>query len=269
LTPTKTVVRTYNINANLELDSVSEKVMLKPYDQVFVRKNPSFELQQNVTLEGLVKYPGPYTKLNKNERLSSYIIRAGGVTENANLAGAVLYRNKNTGSRNPITRNSETTYIRDSMGRVVDSVVVRPEEPISIDLAKALRNRNSKYDLILEEGDVVFIPAVNQVVTIKGVVQSQMKTFFDKEHTNLSYYIDKAGGYGARPWRKRIYVTYPNGSSARTKTFLFFHFYPKVKEGATIMVPYKPEGRGFTDFAQQLLVAAVPIVIGTIIAKNL
>src|SRR5207248_10165683 len=94
LLPTRNIVKSYAILPTLELDSSAAKVILKPYDQVFVRSNPTFQLQQNVQLLGLFKYPGYYPKLDKNERLSSYVNRAGGEKEDADLSGAILYRNK-------------------------------------------------------------------------------------------------------------------------------------------------------------------------------
>jgi Periplasmic protein involved in polysaccharide export len=270
LKPTKTVVRTYTILPNLELDSLTGKIFIKPYDQVYVRKNPTFELQQNVLLDGQLKYPGTYTRLDKNEPLSSYIMRAGGLKENANTAGAILYRNKNIGIRqSPFGKPNATKYIKDSTGQIVDSVVFDPSEPVSIDLYKALHNRNSKYDLVLQDGDIVFVPEINPIVSVKGEVQSPLKIYFDKEHSNLMYYIDKAGGFSVRPWRKRIYVTYADGKSKRTKNFGFFHFYPKIEEGSIVVVPIKPEGKGLGDIASQVLTTAVPIVIATIISRHL
>src|SRR5690242_1436785 len=94
LIPTRTVVKTYSINQDLDLDSVTENIILKPYDQVFVRKNPRFQLQQNIKIEGQVKYPGIYPKLNQNERLSSLIARTGGLKENSNAKGAILDRKR-------------------------------------------------------------------------------------------------------------------------------------------------------------------------------
>ena len=94
LKPTKTVEKIYSINQNLDLDSITEKVKLKPYDQVFVRKNPRFHLQQNIKVEGQVVYPGTYPKLNERERLSSFIARSGGLRENSNAMGAILYRKR-------------------------------------------------------------------------------------------------------------------------------------------------------------------------------
>jgi protein involved in polysaccharide export with SLBB domain len=267
LRPTQTVVRSYTIRSNLELDSVTEKVLIKPYDQVFVRKNPIFELQQNVTIQGLVKYEGTYSRLHKNETVSSFIARAGGLKENANLAGAILYRNKNTGIRDNPYLSKETKYIRDSTGEVVDSVVFNPSEPVSIDLYKALQFKNSKYDLVLQEGDIIFIPEINPIVSVKGAVQSPLKVYFDKEHRRLTYYIDKAGGFGIRPWRKRVYVTHANGKSERTRNFGFFHFYPRVEAGTIIVVPIKPESKAITDFASQILVSVVPILAAIIFAN--
>ena len=270
LKPTKTVVRTYNVLPNLELDSVAENIRLKPYDQIFVRKNPAFELQQNISLEGEVKYPGNYPRLNKHETLSSFITRAGGLKENANLSGAILYRNKTIGIRpDAFSKVENIKYIKDSLGKIVDSVVYNPNEPVSIDLYRALKYKNSKYDLVLQENDVIFVPEINPLISVKGAVQSSLKLYFDKEHSNLSYYIDKAGGYGIRPWKKRIYVTYANGTSKRTKSFGFFHFFPQVEEGSTIIVPVKPEGRVIGDFIQQAATTVIPAVLTYLLIKNL
>ncbi|MGI8581282.1 MAG: SLBB domain-containing protein, partial [Chitinophagaceae bacterium] len=255
---------------NLELDSTIQNVLLKPYDQVFVRKNPTFQLQQNILLEGEIKYPGNYSRLNKQETLSSFITRAGGLKENANLSGAILYRKKNIGIRQDVfTKFQNIKYIKDTSGKIVDSIAYNSEEPVSIDLYRALKYKNSKYDLVLQDSDVVFVPEINPLVNVKGAVQSSLKLYFDKEHTSLSYYIDKAGGYGVRPWRRRIYVTYANGTSRRTKNFGFFHFYPQIEEGSTIVVPVKPEGKVLGDFAQQAATTVIPAVLTYLLIKGL
>jgi len=45
------------VSPSLDIDSVSASIILKPYDQIYVRKNPTFELQQLVQINGLIKYP--------------------------------------------------------------------------------------------------------------------------------------------------------------------------------------------------------------------
>ncbi len=266
--PTRTIVRSYAISSDLQLDSIASKIKLRPFDQVFVRRNPTFELQQNVELKGMVKYPGLYPRLNKFERISSFIKRAGGLVDNANLSGAVLYRTKTNMFRESVVDRPKL----DTLGRpILDSSKVEKmkflEEPVSIDLYNALKYPNSKYDIILQEKDLIFVPEINPFVSVQGKVQSPLKIAFDKEHTNLTYYIDKAGGYGVRPWRNRIYVTYANGKSKRTKSFLFVHKYPKVEEGAMITVPQKPQGQEISDLTKSVIIAAIPVVLTGLIFK--
>ncbi len=272
--PTRVIIKTIKVSPNLDIDSISSKIVLKPYDQIYVRKNPSFELQQLVQLNGLIKYPGPYPRLDKYERLSSYIERAGGLTENADLSGAILYRKKIQFFRDNITKNAAS--IADSLGGVMlDSAKVSLsevlQEPVSIDLYKAIANKSSKYDIILQDGDVVFVPEINPFVNVKGTVQSPLKMAFDKEHTNLLYYIDKAGGFGIKPWRSRVYVQYANGKSKRTKNIFFMHFYPKVEEGSTVMVPTKPSGSQVGEVIRnagmQLITTAAAIGVSAVIAN--
>lgn len=245
LKPTQTIVNSYAINQNLDIDSVTEKVKLRPYDQVFVRKNPNFNLQENVKIEGHVLYPGTYPKLEEKERLSSFIKRSGGLKENSDASGAKLFRIHNS-----------------STDKVPDSTITNPSDPISIDLDKAMQYPGSKYDMVLQDGDVISIPEINPVVAVKGAVQNQLKIYYDKEHSSLGYYIDKAGGFGERPWRKRIYITYANGKSRRTKNFGFFHFYPKVIEGSTITVPLKPVSKNaVTSVITQSIITAIPVAL--------
>ena len=268
--PTRTVVKTIKVSPNLDLDSVSAALVLKPYDQVYIRKNPTFELQQLVQINGLVQYSGPYPRLSKYERLSSYIQRAGGLKELADLSGAILYRRKTQFFRENIT--NKVASLTDSIGGIVVDSVKTPiaevaNEPISIDLYRALKYKNSKYDIILQEGDIIFIPEINPFVDVKGVVQSPLKLTFDKEHTGVGYYIDKAGGYGIKPWRRRIFVTYANGKSKRTKNIFFMHFYPKVKEGAVVNVPVRPQGAEITDTLLQVVVSTIPIALAAFLVN--
>ncbi len=253
LKPTRTIIKSYAIQNNLELDTAAAKILLKPYDQIFVRKNPTFQLQENIQILGLVKYSGFYPRLNKYERLSSYIERAGGTMENANLGGAILYRN-NAAAAKGLSGNA-------------DSVLVGVNQPVSIDLYSALKYKESKHDIILQDNDVIYIPEVNPFVSVQGRVQSPIKITFDKEHTNVSYYIDKAGGFGVRPWRKRVFVTYANGRSKRTRNLFFAHFYPRVEEGSIITIPERPEGKDISNALTQGLTTAIPIVLTYLILK--
>jgi protein involved in polysaccharide export with SLBB domain len=263
--PTRNIVKAYAISSNLQVDSAAAKIILKPYDQIFVRKNPTFELQQNIEIKGLIKYPGLYPRLDKYEKLSSYIARAGGFKDNADLGGAVLLRRQTENFRERIVRQPKY----DNIGNLIadSSEVSIIDEPVSIDLYKALKNKNSKFDIVLQANDVIFIPEINPFVTVKGRVQSPLKISFDKEHTNVRYYLDKAGGLGVRPWRGRIFVTYANGRSKRTKSLFFFHFYPPVEQGSVITVPIRPEGQEVTDVVKSTITSLVPVLLTAFLLK--
>jgi protein involved in polysaccharide export with SLBB domain len=259
---TRTIVKSYAISPDLQLDSSAAKVILKPFDEVFVRKNPAFQLQQNVQLAGLVKYPGYYSKISPNEKLSSFINRAGGLKDNANIDGAILYRNKTDEFREKIINKNK-------LDSTTDSTAIYLDAPVSLDLAKAVKHPNSSADIVLQENDIIYVPEINPFVVVKGTVQSPLRIAHDDSHTHMGFYIDRAGGFGIRPWRRRIFVTYADGQSRRTRNFLFCHFYPRVRQGSIITVPQRPKG---TDIAGpvllQAIATAVPIIVAAIILKN-
>lgn len=263
--PTRTVVRSYAINANLELDAVASSVILKPYDEVHVRKNPEFEMQQNISIRGQVKYPGTYARLDKSEKLSSFIDRAGGLNENANAGGVLLFRKKSEYN----TDNFKIPSDMDSSESVrLKKQYNTTDEPVSIDLYRALRHRDSRHNVVLQQGDILIIPETDPFVKVRGRVQSPLKITYDNNRRRLPYYIDKAGGFGVRPWRNRIYVTYANGKSRRTKSLFFLHFYPKVEEGCTITVPERPENKEFGNVTKQVLLSAIPVFITYLLLKK-
>ena len=266
LKPTRNIIKFYSIKSNLELDSASAKIILKPFDQVFVRKNPTFQLQQNVQLLGLVKYAGVYPRLDKYERISSYIERAGGLLENANISGAILYRKKTDFYRDKIVVKQKTDTTLEAKQNK-DSLESSIEEPVSIDLLKAMKFKNSHYDIVLQENDILYVPEINPFINVRGRVQAPLKITFEKDHKSLLYYIDKAGGFGIKPWRKRVYVTYENGRSQRTKNLFFIHFYPKIEEGSTITVPERPDSKELNGLIVQATSAIIPIIITYVILR--
>jgi len=83
-----TEILTFDFNQNLKKSSIT----IKPFDQVIIRKNPNFYVQQYARVEGEVMYPGKYAISSKNERISDLINRSGGFKNMAYLKGATLIR---------------------------------------------------------------------------------------------------------------------------------------------------------------------------------
>lgn len=70
----------------------NEPFMLKPFDHVFIRRNPNFHVQEFATVEGQVLYPGKYAIKDHGERISDILERAGGLNNYAFVEGATLIR---------------------------------------------------------------------------------------------------------------------------------------------------------------------------------
>ena len=54
--------------------------VLQPYDEVYVRRSPGYQPQQNVSVEGEILFGGSYAMTSREERLSDLINKAGGAT---------------------------------------------------------------------------------------------------------------------------------------------------------------------------------------------
>ncbi len=221
--PTKVIVGKINIDKNsLMTDDKSNQYKLEPYDNVFIRYVPEFELQKVVTISGEVRYPGKYTIAAKNEKISDLIKRAGGFSEEAFLDGATLYRSL------------------DSTGFIV------------MGLQDAMDHYKSKYNYIIKSGDIIYIPKQKDFVTIRGATNVYEKykdeVAFNKYGINVPfhkgkraiYYINKyAGGINENGDRKKILVKHPNGEIEKTNDMILFSITPKVRKGSVIEVGYK------------------------------
>ena len=83
-----TEIITFDFNQNLK----ESPIIIKPFDQIIIRKNPNFYVQQYARVEGEVMYPGKYAISSKNERISDLMNRSGGFKNMAYLKGATLIR---------------------------------------------------------------------------------------------------------------------------------------------------------------------------------
>ena len=222
---------------------------LEPFDQVFVRRSPGYEPQQNVTIDGEVLFGGQYTKLTKDERLSSLVNRAGGLTQFAYPKGARL-RRQLTEDEQRRTREalmaktlleSEKVVQSDSLMKKDSALVADLDlryQYVGIDLEKALEKPGSEDDIVLHEGDVLSVPIYTPTVKISGgVLYPNMVTYNKKK--NLDDYVKMAGGYSRLAMKGKAFVIYMNGQVATGRR-------AKIEPGCEIVVPEKPERESMT-----------------------
>lgn len=210
---------------------------LEPFDEVYVRKSPAYRKQQNVVVAGEVLFGGNYALVKKDERLSDLISKAGGITPDAYVKGARLIRKMTEEEQ----RRQADAVRMARMGEGKDSISVEKLNisdtyTVGINLEKAISNPGSDFDLVLREGDVLFIPEYINTVKISGAVMYP-NTVLYKRGESLRYYINQAGGYGNLAKKKKAYVVYMNGTVSRLKS----RDKKAIEPGCEIIVPSKEE----------------------------
>ncbi|MEM7512647.1 MAG: hypothetical protein AAF388_17060, partial [Bacteroidota bacterium] len=192
-------------------DPMLDTMLIFPYDQIFVREDPDFKLQQSVYVSGEVNIPDEYNMISESEKLNSFVFRAGGLTPIAYPRGASISR-PGIGS-------------------------------ISINLEKALAKPNSKYNISLLPGDELVVPPKVNTIQIDGnVLRPGTLVLFEPNKKRFKYYVNLAGGFDRRTKRKFSTVTYVDGKTKRVKNIVFgIKSYPRVEQGAVIEIAAKPE----------------------------
>ncbi|WP_373827373.1 SLBB domain-containing protein [Bacteroides heparinolyticus] len=218
----------------------TENFNLEPYDVVQIRRSPAYQEQRTVSLVGEVLFGGSYTLLKKNERLSELVERAGGVTPEAYVKGARLIRKRNDEERRremDALRMARSGEGKDSIA--VEKLAISENYTVGMDMEKALANPGSDYDVVLREGDVVYIPEFINTVKISGSVMYPNTVTWTKG-AKLKYYINMAGGYGENAKKKKVYIINLNGTVSRAKKYST----DLIQPGCEIVVPTKKERQG-------------------------
>ncbi|MEY8726099.1 SLBB domain-containing protein [Bacteroides xylanisolvens] len=213
--------------------------VLQPYDEVYVRRSPGYQAQQNVVVEGEILFEGSYAMTSREERLSDLIRKAGGSTKNAYLRGAKLTRVATEGEKKRM--GDVIRLMSRQLGEaMMDSLDIHVEDhfTVGIDLEKALANPGSTADIVLREGDVVFIPKSTNTVKINGAVMVP-NTVSYIAGKNLDYYLNQAGGYSDNAKKSKKFIVYMNGQVTKVKG----SGKKQIEPGCEIIVPSRSKKR--------------------------
>lgn len=226
---------------------------LQPYDIVIVRKSPSYEEQKNVMAEGEVNFEGQYSLTHKNYRLSELITACGGLTDMAYAHGAKLTRQmteEELEQRDQANLKAQIQLYEDGLRegkdmnmQIADSLLALKANTsntfsVAIDLAMAMANPGSEYDIMLREGDVLHVPEFSNIIKISGEVMHPVSMSFEKGR-NLTYYINHAGGYGNNASKRKVYGINANGSIVKLSS----NSVRDIQPGMEIVVPQKNNKR--------------------------
>lgn len=198
----------FAIDRNLQVSEsgAGSVFRLQPFDIVYVRTSVNYESQQQIYVYGEVMQSGNYAITNRQERIADVIQRAGGLKPSAYLAGA-QFRRKGT--------------------------------LIGNDLRNLLADSSSEENLLLQDGDTLFVPRRSETVSIEGAVLNPSSVSYKADY-DFDDYVGEGGGFTDNARKSKAYVVYPNGRKDRTHKFLFFISRPRVEPGSTLIVPFKP-----------------------------
>ena len=202
--------------------SGSPEVVLQPYDNVLILRQPDFELQRTVAILGEVQFPGFYALRAKDDRLADLVERAGGLTPRAYPEGIRFIRQEGRAGR------------------------------INIDLPRAMSDRSSGDNIILQPGDSLIVPEYSPSVLVSGAVNAPGSVLWERGKP-LSYYIGAAGGTTRLAIGGRASVTQANGRvQTRSKTLWIFTNDPDPSPGSVVYVPARDPNEPRGNFGQTM-----------------
>lgn len=268
-----------NVDLNkIEKSSFSD-LSLQEGDHFFIRYETEWVEKNRITLSGKVKYPGEYI-VEKGEKLSDIIKRAGGFTEEAYLPSAVFTRK----SVKQIQEKRMKKFVEDEQKKLLQEeanlagisltegerktrvssldyrkqlleslATVEVPGRIIINLAKILdKDGSKKYDILIENGDSLNIPQIPSSVQILGAVCNSGAVLYEPGES-VNYYLSKVGDMTKQADRKNIYVIRASGETISD----IKKFRDRIERGDTIIVPEEfqyrtPRGLLIKDSAQVL-----------------
>ena len=255
--------------------------VLQPFDEVYVRKDPSYSEQQNVTVDGEVTFPGTYTLSRRGMRLTDLVAAAGGATSIAYIHGARLERRTNEAERKRmetalqmqnemLQQELMSLAASQSSGQSLQQVGQQSKDEqlkkfqvpdtysVGIELDKALADPNSDANIVLREGDRLVLPQYTATVKVNGAVMYPNTVSFIKGKS-AGYYINAAGGYSKSARKSSAYIIYMNGMVSKSSK-------AKVEPGCEIVVPGKIRRRSSPAEALSIgsSVSSIAAMIATI-----
>ncbi|WP_340678633.1 SLBB domain-containing protein, partial [Paraglaciecola sp.] len=238
---------------------VENELALQSKDRINIFATPSWQQELKVTVKGEVEFPGEYS-IRRGETLSNLMARVGYLTEYGDADAAVFTREtlkeqeqenlqklagelrkqiasislrKQTGAGSIVSYDEAKKLLKDltdvdAVGRLV------------IDF-KSILAGSKKDNVILEDGDVLYVPGKSQSVNVIGEVYVPTSHMFTDGIT-FNDYISKSGGYRASADKERTYVIRANGSVFVPDEGGDFWFSSNkvqlnIKAGDTIVVP--------------------------------
>lgn len=263
-----TIAQLFELTLNDSLGVVDNpSFTLMPFDEVIVRRSPSYSTQEKVWVSGEVLFPGAYVLPSKHVTLSQLVKMSGGFTSDAYLQSAKLLRNKSEEERR-LEKKTLRAALELATNKVDSLAIIKQQEEeeeeeglysIAIDLVKAIENPGTDVDILLQEGDQLVIPRRIDVVRISGEVMVPNAISY-REGKSLKYYVNQAGGYTSDAKKSKMYVVHANGNVEKANKRS-----RSVYPGSEIVVSAKKKREGGMTAAQFVSLSSATTSLATVV----
>lgn len=189
---------------------------LRNADRIVVRHKLGSEPRDIVTVAGEVRFPGNYAMVRRGETVAGLVKLAGGLREEAYPAAAILRRSL-AAAGGPELASRTTT-------------------DVTIDLPAALADPGGKSDVVLKDGDLLFVPTSSGAVEVRGAVARPILVQC-RPGSKLSEYVAMCGGYLERADVDRVTVSAPNNATRLVRRGED----PVLAAGSVVQVPLQRE----------------------------
>lgn len=234
----------------------ADNILLQSKDRLNIHQIPAWSENHVVELRGEFVFPGKYT-IRRGENLSDLIEKAGGFTRFAHQEGSVFTRIKlqeleqqnlfkladdlriEMASKSLSDKNYSQSYTEVQV-MLDDLTKLQPVGRLVLDLPKIVKNNS--YDVLLEGGDVLYVPTLKNSVNVIGQVQVTSSHIYDASLTAEDY-LSQSGGSKKRADEERIYIISANGSIKMIENSNWFasDAGSNMKPGDTVVVPLDSE----------------------------
>jgi len=228
---------TINLNSVFSNPANEDNVLLQNGDQIYIRAIPDYHKYDQVTLFGEVKYPGTYV-INNNITLTGILNRAGGITEDADLNNSFLQRTdleENYDSefeRLKLLNPEQMTYLEYEYFK---TKIRELKGKFAVDFKKIMNSEVQEKDIVLQDGDFIYISAKINAVIVSGQVKNPgLVTYLPGKSSD--YYIEQAGGFSWKAHSRKIRII-----RAESGEWLKPGKNVILEEGDTILIPQKPD----------------------------
>jgi polysaccharide export outer membrane protein len=254
-------------NSYAQKDQDFASIQIRPFDSVSVRAVFSDRVGESITISGQVRYPGTY-EFTRDEKLSSVIARAGGLTDEAYAYGAIFTRQSAAAAEGQANQR-EAMMLNDEIATIASQPPMQGIPPpnltpletmaqtllhqptlgrISIAIDPSILLAHPDRDPLLETGDAIYIPKRPSTVAVTGEVLNA-GAFAWRPGMSLDDYMDMAGGETDAAEDSMVFVIMPDGTAVPSHTSWWsFGGASRIPPGATIVVPRDPQPFNLTTF---------------------